>query len=68
MEHGWSMKHLHRLIVTSQAYRRQLLDAGRRRATLAADPENAYYWRMNPVRMEAQAVRDSLLPLPGSST
>src|SRR5207244_12759684 len=30
-----------------------------------ADPENRYYWRRNPVRMEAQVVRDSLLYLAG---
>src|SRR4029079_7070599 len=29
------------------------------------DPENRFYWRMNPVRMEAQIVRDSLLHLAG---
>jgi hypothetical protein len=39
--------------------------AGAAPANLTADPENRYYWRMNPVRMEAQAVRDSLLHLAG---
>ena len=34
-------------------------------ATLAADPDNRFYWRMNPVRMESQIVRDSLLSLAG---
>lgn len=29
------------------------------------DPDNRYYWRMNPVRIEAQIVRDSLLSLAG---
>jgi hypothetical protein len=29
------------------------------------DPENRYCWRMNPVRMEAQVIRDSLLSLAG---
>jgi hypothetical protein len=59
MEHDWSLKHLHRLLVASQAYR--LSSSGSR----AADPENRYYWRRNPVRMEAQVVRDSLLQLAG---
>jgi hypothetical protein len=63
MEHGWSMKHLHRLIVTSNAYRLTSSAAGAAPADLAADPENRYYWRMNPVRMEAEVVRDSLLHL-----
>ena len=56
----WRMKHLHKLIVTSQNYRLTSSSAGG-----AADPENRYYWRMNPVRMQAQTIRDSLLHLCG---
>jgi len=65
VERQWSMKHLHRLIVTSEAYRRTSASTGADPATLTADPENRWYWRMNPVRMEAQVVRDSLLQLAG---
>jgi mono/diheme cytochrome c family protein len=65
VEHDWSMKHIHRLIVTSQTYRLSSSSAGAADATLAADPENRLYWRMNPVRMEAQVVRDTLLHLAG---
>ncbi len=65
IEHNWSMKHIHRLIVTSQTYRLSSSSAGTTDATLAADPDNRFYWRMNPVRMEAQIVRDSLLSLAG---
>jgi len=65
MESGWSMKRLHRLIVLSDAYRRSSSTLGADAATLAADPENRLYWRMNPVRMEAQVVRDSLFHLAG---
>jgi hypothetical protein len=65
VEHGWSMKHLHRLLVTSNAYRLTSSSAGATPATLAADPENRSYWHMNPVRMEAEVVRDSLLHLAG---
>ncbi len=64
MEHGWSLKHLHHLLVTSQAYRLSSSAAGAAPGNMA-DPENRYYWRMNPVRMEAQVVRDSLLHLAG---
>jgi hypothetical protein len=59
---GWSMKHFHRLIVTSNAY--QLgpdADASNQRI----DPENTFNWRRQPQRMEAQVVRDSLLHLAG---
>jgi hypothetical protein len=65
MESGWSMKRLHKLIVMSEAYRRGSSSAGAAPATLAADPENRLYWRMNPVRMEAQVVRDSLFQMAG---
>lgn len=65
VEHNWSMKHIHRLIVTSQTYRLSSSSAGATGATLAADPENRLYWRMNPLRMEAQVVRDTLLQLAG---
>jgi hypothetical protein len=65
VEHGWSMKHLHRLLVTSNPYRLTSSAAGATAADTTADPENRYYWRMNPVRMEAEVVRDSLLHLAG---
>lgn len=65
IESGWSMKHIHRLIVTSQAYRLSSSNAGAAESNLAADPENRYYWRMNPIRAEAQMVRDSLLSFAG---
>jgi hypothetical protein len=83
MESGWSMKHIHRLIVTSNAYRRSSANAevGTRNAELgdpesplphsafriphSIDPENKLLWRMNPGRMEAEVVRDSLLACAG---
>lgn len=65
MEHGWSLKHLHRALVLSDLYRRSSSNAHADPATLKADPDNAFYWRMNPRRMESQAVRDSLLHLAG---
>jgi hypothetical protein len=62
VESGWSMKHLHRLIVTSATYR--LASAGRdAEANAATDPDNVHLWRRTPVRLESQAVRDSLLSL-----
>lgn len=63
MESGWSMKHIHRLLTTSQAYRRvsSIGDA----ACYASDPENKLWWRMNAGRMEAEAVRDSVIYVAG---
>ena len=66
IESGWSFKHLHRLIVTSQAYQRSSSTEGADAATLEADPTNRFYWRMNARRMESQVVRDSLLQLAGT--
>ena len=81
MEHGWSMKHLHRLMVTSSAYRqssvaddvrRLISKSGMEQSLLtsaatnkARDSENRYLWRMNPGQMEAEVVRDSILYLAG---
>ena len=62
---GWSLKHLHRAMVLSELYRRSSSNANADAATLAADPDNTCYWRMNPRRMESQVVRDSLLHLAG---
>lgn len=58
MENGWSMKHLHRLIVTSSAYRRVSTTGT---SDAVQDRENKLLWRMNVGRMEAEIVRDSLL-------
>ena len=65
MNNGWSLKHLHRTMLLSGLYRRSSSNANADAATLAADPDNANYWRMNPRRMESQLVRDSLLHLAG---
>ncbi len=65
MEHGWSTKHIHRLIVTSATYRMQSSTRDAPANNLAADPDNQLYWRANSRRMEAEVVRDSLLSLAG---
>ena len=65
IEHGWSMKHIHRLIVLSSTYRLTSSTAGTAENNLTADPDNRFLWRANPIRMEAQTVRDTLLHLAG---
>jgi hypothetical protein len=65
VEANWSLKHIHRLIVTSNTYRLASSAAGASKATLSADPDNRCHWRANPIRMEAQLVRDGLLALAG---
>ena len=66
MENGWSMRNLHRLIVTSDAYRRASHSAVASEANLQRDPDNHFLWHMNPSRMEAEVVRDSVLHLAGA--
>jgi hypothetical protein len=65
MENDWSMKHIHRLMVTSSAYRMQSWPSEPNHPNLSIDPENRYLWRMNPRRMEAETVRDSILSVAG---
>ena len=63
MTQGWSMKAMHRLIVTSSTYRQATTPDD---ANAALDPDNVYLWRMNSRRLEAEAVRDNLLYVSGS--
>jgi hypothetical protein len=65
MESGWSMKRLHRLIVTSQAYRMRSSGGPVAESNAKIDPDNRYFWRMNARRMESEVIRDSLLALAG---
>ncbi len=58
MEGGWSTKQLHRLILTSAAYRQGDDDSAR---ALKADPGNTLYWRQNRRRLDFEALRDTLL-------
>jgi len=60
---GWSVKRMHRLILTSAAYRR----SSAADATLAAkDPENRLLGRQNRRRLEAEPIRDALLFISGA--
>lgn len=62
MAHDWSIKHLHRQIVTSAAYRQQSNDRADARQI---DPENRLLWRMNRRRLEWEPLRDNLLAVSG---
>ena len=63
VEGGWSIKAMHRTIMLSASY--QMSTAYNQRAA-RGDPENRLLWRMNRRRLEAEAVRDSILALAGS--
>ena len=62
IDNGWSIKSLHRLILNSAVWR-QTTDFNH--AAVAIDPENRLLWRMNRRRLEAEAIRDSLLAIGG---
>jgi hypothetical protein len=62
VEGGWSIKAIQRLIVTSSAYRMSSVPAGEAERL---DPDNVWLHRANVRRLEAEAIRDSLLALAG---
>ncbi|MCX6837228.1 MAG: PSD1 and planctomycete cytochrome C domain-containing protein [Verrucomicrobia bacterium] len=69
---GWSIKHMHRLIVLSAAYRQssrmgdlQSPSAVENRRSLDIDSESRYLWRFPSRRLEAESIRDSMLAVSG---
>ena len=64
-EHGWSVKHVHRLLVLSSTYRQdsRAPDAA---AAKRLDPDNRLLGRMNRQRLEGEALRDSALAVAGT--
>ena len=62
VQKGWSMKHIHKLIVTSHTYRQSSIIT---KSHLNKDPENRLYARASRVRMSAEMIRDSALATSG---
>ena len=60
---GWSVKHMHRVMMNSAAYRRSSNDVA---ANLRADPGNRLFWRMPRQRLEAEILRDQILAAAGT--
>jgi hypothetical protein len=63
MSRGWRLKELHRLICTSRAFRQSSRPNA---AALAIDADTRLLWRFPPRRLEAEAIRDSLLSVSGT--
>jgi hypothetical protein len=62
MDHDWSLKHIHRLIVNSATYRqssRPRVDAANQ------DAGNRLLWRKSPQRLDAETLRDAVLSVTG---
>jgi hypothetical protein len=66
IEHGWSIKQLHRLILSSNTYRQStsIVDSTEDSRQLQ-DPENRLLWRQNLRRLDVEAIRDSMLAVSG---
>ena len=64
VESGWSVKALHRMMVTSSVYRQQSRSP-RAAAGRAKDPENRLLWRFTRRRLEAEEIRDAMLAVSG---
>ncbi len=60
---GWKLKDLHRLLMTSNAYRASSKDDP---AALAKDPSNDLFWRFPMRRLTAEELRDSILAVNGT--
>jgi hypothetical protein len=61
-EQGGSLKFLHRLLVTSAAYRQA---SGGNPKFAEIDGDNRYLWRMNRTRLDAESIRDAVLRVSG---
>jgi hypothetical protein len=62
IDRGWSLKELHKLILTSAVYRQS---AAANEAARAVDPDNRLFWRHPRRRLEAEVVRDAILSVGG---
>ena len=62
MEHGWSLKRLHRQILLSSTWQ---MSSKFDKEKFILDGDNRLLWRMNPRKLEAEAWRDSLLAVTG---
>lgn len=62
VEHGWSVKQLVREVVLSRTYQ---LDSSAEKALISADPENRLLAHQNRRRLDAEAIRDTILTASG---
>ncbi len=62
IDSGWSIKQMHRLILLSATYNQT---AAHNEKAFNLDPENRLLWRMNRRRLEAEAIRDSVVAMGG---
>jgi hypothetical protein len=63
IDRGWSLKAMHRLMLTSEAYQMSSRDVP---ASAAIDPGNRLLWRMPRFRLDAETIRDQMLAVAGT--
>jgi hypothetical protein len=64
VQHGWDMKAMHRIIMTSSTYRQATVPEDFAEAEII-DQDNHFLWRMPVQRMDAEQLRDSMLFVSG---
>ena len=65
VDHGWSLKHIHRLICTSKTWRQRSHGVPGAAAGMTVDSGNRLLWRMSPRRLDAESYRDAVLAVSG---
>jgi hypothetical protein len=68
VDRGWSLKTMHRLIVTSAAYQQSSsVDPGSiaQKKALEADPQNHLLWHFRRQRLDGESIRDAMLSMSG---
>jgi hypothetical protein len=64
MDHGWSVKHIHRLILNSQTWKQASTTVNAK--AQEQDPDNKLLWKFSRRRLEAEELRDSMLAVAGN--
>ena len=64
LKSGWSLKHMHKLIVMSAAYQQPSMSINSEAARL--DAQNRLLWRQNPRRLDAESLHDAVLVVSGT--
>jgi len=63
---GWSIKQMHRLMMTSSVYRqRSTFDEASQARAIEVDPDNRLLWRQRLRRIDAEPLRDAILSVSG---
>ncbi len=70
IQNGWKLKRLHRLILTSAVYQQAGISRHspepKPNDSITTDPDNRLLWKMRPLRLEAEVLRDAMLAVSGT--